>query len=273
MPDDPSPIDDNRLRWDERVAIHAASAFYDVPAFVAGAPSPHVFPWMLDEIGPLDGLHVLHLQCHFGMDTLELARRGAASVTGLDFSGEAVVRAVALAEEVGLADRAHFVQADVFDAPTALDGATYDLVFTGIGAIFWLPDIRRWADVVAACTRPGGRVHLTEVHPVARIFEDDGSIRWPYLETGEPETFDIPGTYTDGAVETVHDRGHEWSHGLGEVVTALVGAGMRLDLLHERTSTFYQSLPFLEEVAPGEWAVPGPGELPLLFSLLATRTS
>jgi SAM-dependent methyltransferase len=245
MPDDPTFIDDNRLRWDERVAIHAASAFYDVAGFVAGAPSPHVFPWMLEEIGPLDGLHVLHLQCHFGMDTLELARRGAATVTGLDFSGEAVARATALAEEVGLADRARFVEADV----------------------------RRWADVVAACTRPGGRLHLTEVHPVARVFEDDGSIRWPYLETGEPETFDISGTYTDATVATVHDRGHEWSHGLGEVVTALVGAGMRLDLLHEHTRTFYRSLPFLEEVAPGEWAVPPPGELPLLFSLLATRTT
>ena len=274
MADDPTWLDDNRRRWDERVAIHAASDFYDVAAFVAGGPSPHVFPWMLDEIGPLDGLDVLHLQCHFGMDTLELARRGAATVTGLDFSGEAVARAGALAAEVGLADRATFVEADVHDAPEALGGRTFDLVFTGIGAIGWLPSARRWADVVARCTRVGGRLHFTEVHPASRILDDDGErIAYPYLEHVEPDTFDVPGTYTDvpDDVVTVHDRGHEWAHGLGEVVTALIDAGMRLDRLHERTRTFYRQLPILEELAPGEWGVPPPGELPLLYSLLATR--
>jgi SAM-dependent methyltransferase len=272
--DDPGWFDDNRRFWDERVAIHAASRFYDVDAFVAGGPSPHVFPWMLDQIGSLEGLHVLHLQCHFGMDTLELARRGAASVTGLDFSGEAVGQARDLARRVGLEDRASFVEADVHDAPEALGGRTFDLVFTGIGAIGWLPSARRWAHVVARCTRVGGRLHFTEVHPASRVLADDGlSIAYRYLEHDEPDSFDSPGTYTDVAdgVVTEHDAGHEWAHGLGDVVTALIGAGMRLDLLHERTTTFYQQLPILVEVAPGEWGVPPPAELPLLYSLLATR--
>jgi 2-polyprenyl-3-methyl-5-hydroxy-6-metoxy-1,4-benzoquinol methylase len=258
--------EDNRRWWDERVPLHVASEFYDVDGFRAGAEPVHS-AWTFDEVGDVAGLDLVHLQCHFGMDTLSLARRGA-RVTGLDFSAPAVEQARRLAQELGV--EASFVQADVHDAVAAL-GRTYDVVYTGIGALGWLPDIERWAGVVAALLRPGGFVYLAEIHPFAMLFaQGEHRIAHPYLERAEPTVVEEPGTYADRAAATLHNRTTEWSHGLGEVVTALVDAGLVVEWLRERVEIFYDFTGWLVERSPGVWAAPE-GELPLLYSLRARR--
>jgi SAM-dependent methyltransferase len=262
----PEVTDDNQRWWDERVPLHVASDFYDVEAFRAGAEPPHS-AWTFDEVGDVRGLDLVHLQCHFGMDTLSLARRGA-RVTGLDFSGPAVEQARALAADIGI--DATFVQADVHDAAAAL-GRTFDVVYTGIGALGWLPSARRWAEVVASLLRPGGFLYLAEIHPFATLFADgEQRIAYPYLEHDEPLVFDEPGTYADRSAATVHNRTTEWAHGLGEVVTALLDAGLALEWLRERVELFYDFTGWLVEREPGVWVAPD-GELPLLYSLRARK--
>ena len=258
--------DDNRRWWDERVPLHVESEFYDVDAFRAGADPAHS-AWALDEVGDVTGLDLVHLQCHFGMDTLALARRGA-RVTGLDFSEPAVEQARALAASLGI--EAAFVQADVYDAAAAL-GRTFDVVFTGIGALGWLPSIERWAEVVASVLRPGGFLYLGEIHPFATLFADgEQRLAYPYLEHEEPTVVDEPGTYADRVAATVHNRTTEWSHGIGEVVTALIEAGLVLEWLRERVDIFYDFTGWLVERSPGVWVAPE-GELPLLYSLRARK--
>ncbi len=256
----------NRRWWDERVPLHVESEFYDVDAFRAGEDPPHS-AWTFDEVGDVAGLDLVHLQCHFGMDTLSLARRGA-RVTGLDFSAPAVEQARRLASEVGI--EATFVEADVHDAAAAL-GRTFDVVYTGIGALGWLPDVRRWAGVVASLVRPGGFLYLAEIHPFATLFADgEQRIAYPYLEHEDPLVFDEPGTYADRGARTEHNRTTEWSHGLGEVVSALIDAGLVLEHLRERVEIFYDFTGWLVERSPGVWAAPE-GELPLLYSLRARK--
>jgi SAM-dependent methyltransferase len=260
-------MEDNRRWWDERVPLHASSAFYDVDAFRAGAEPDHS-AWTFDELGDVTGLDLVHLQCHFGMDTLSLARRGARA-TGLDFSEPAVAQGRTLAAELDI--DATFVAADVHDAVAAL-GRTYDIVYTGIGALNWLPSVRRWAEVVAALVRPGGFLYLAEIHPVTGVFGTGPPprIAYPYLEHAEPLVFDEPGTYADREASTEHNRTTEWSHGVGEVVTALVEAGLVVEWLRERVEIFYDRTGWLVERSPGVWATPE-GELPLLYSLKARK--
>ena len=256
----------NRQWWDERVPLHVESAFYDLDAFRAGAEPPYAV-WALDELGDVGGLDLVHLQCHIGTETLALARRGA-RVTGVDFSEPAIQQARALAAGLGL--DANFVQADVHDAMAAL-GRTYDVVFTGGGALNWLPSVRRWAGVVAELLRPGGFLYLAEFHPLALVFaKGEQRVAYPYLEHEEPILIDDPGTYADRDAPTVHNRTTEWNHGLGEVVTALVDAGLVLERLQERVTIFYDFTGWLVERSPGVWAAPE-GELPLLYSLRARR--
>ena len=145
----------NRACWDERVLIHVRSAFYDVDGFLAGATT--LRPFELEEVGSVEGLDLVHLQCHFGLDTLSWAREGA-RVTGLDFSAPAVEAARELTARAGL--RAEWIAADLYDAPAALDGRTYDVAYTGLGALNWLPDLPGWAAVVAGLVRPGGILYL-----------------------------------------------------------------------------------------------------------------
>ena len=185
------------------------------------------------------GLRGVHLQCHIGTDTVSLARLGA-SMTGLDFSAPAVAAATALARETG-AD-ATFVQGDVYGAPDALGRGAFDLVYTGIGALCWLPDIRRWAGVVAALLRPGGRLFIREGHPMLWALDDERAsddllvVGYPYFETAEPLVFTDGGTYVETDVVFETTVSHSWNHGLGEIVTALIDAGLAITGLAEHDS-------------------------------------
>src|SRR5690348_16252012 len=191
-------LETNRANWDERAPAHAASPGYHVAEFLADPGYlSEVVRFDLPRLGEIAGLRGVHLQCHIGTDTVSLARLGA-SMTGLDFSAPAVGQARSLAARIG-AD-ARFVQADVYSAAEVPGRAAFDLVFTGIGALCWLPGIGRWAAVVADLLRPGGRLFLREGHPMLWALDDARQdnllvVRYPYFEREEPMVFDDAGTY------------------------------------------------------------------------------
>lgn len=272
----------NRARWDESVPIHAASDGYDLAGFLRGEKS--LYPLEMDEVGDVRGKALLHLQCHFGMDTLNWARLGA-RVTGLDFSAAAVERARELALEVGITD-ATFVQANVYDAAEVLD-ARFDVVYTGIGALCWLPDIRAWAQVVATLLRPGGFLYLYEGHPMLWALDSEREdqqlvTKFPYFEPPTPTEWVEEHTYVDGP-PLKNARSFDWNHGVGEIVTALIEAGLRIDFLHEHREVAWQALPWMvrtdgDETAKGysrrtAWQLPPEqrASCPLMYSLKATK--
>jgi SAM-dependent methyltransferase len=272
---DPDPVEENRRLWDARTPIHVASAFYDVDGFRAGRSSLRDLE--VGEVGDVTGRSLLHLQCHFGLDTLSWARLGAAPVSGLDFSPVAVEAARALAAEVGLDCVVDFVEADVRDAPAALGGRRYDVVFTSYGVLTWLPSLAPWAEAVAACLAPGGFLYLAELHPATQVLSDEPGIEdlriaYPYrTRPDEPLRFLEPGTYADVDAD-IELPEHCWQHGLGDVVTALLDAGLVLEFLHEHDVTVYPQLPFLEQGDDGWWRLPpSMPALPFLFSLRARR--
>jgi SAM-dependent methyltransferase len=260
----------NRAHWDDRVPIHVASRFYDVEGWLAEGRGPG--PWEVDVLGDVDGLDLVHLQCHFGLDTLSWARAGA-RVTGVDLSAAAIREAAALAARAGLAERARFVEADVLGAAAALRPDTFDVVYVSLGSLCWLPSVARWAAQVAALLRPGGRLFLHDGHPLAWALADDElRVEHPYFEEAEPHVDDTDRTYTDGGGRLEHPQAYEWNHGLGEVVTALLERGLVVEHLTEHDWTSHPRFPWLVQVADQRWAPP-PGTLrvPLSFTLLARR--
>jgi SAM-dependent methyltransferase len=258
----------NRESWDERVPIHVSGRFYDVASFKAG--EERLQPFEIDEVGDVSGKDLLHLQCHFGIDTLSWARRGA-SVTGLDFSAPAVEAARSLASELGIG--ATFVQSDVYEAAEALDNRTFDVVYTGRGALNWLPDVGRWAGVVASLVRPGGFLYLAEFHPFTDIFGDeDLTVEHDYFQGEDPQVWDEPGTYADLDAETRHNLTYEWNHPLGEVVSAVVSAGLNVELLREYDYTMFPRWPFLRKSGFDTYRPPeGMPRIPLMYSLRARK--
>jgi SAM-dependent methyltransferase len=265
----------NKASWDERAPAHAASPDYSVERFADPAFLSHVVRFDLPLLGDIAGLRGVHLQCHIGTDTISLARLGA-TMTGLDFSGAALTQARQLAERTG-AD-ATFVQADAYDAVDVLGAASFDLVFTGIGALCWLPSIRRWADVVGGLLRPGGRLFLREGHPMLWSLADarpDGLlvVDYPYFERDEPTIWEEGGTYVATDVVFAQNVTHEWNHGLGEIITALQAAGMDLTGLREHDSAPWEALPGqMERIDGGEWRLADrPWRLPCTYTLQAVK--
>jgi ubiquinone/menaquinone biosynthesis C-methylase UbiE len=261
----------NRALWDEWTAIHEGSEFYDLDGFRRGGI--RIAEHEIEEIGPVEGQTLLHLQCHFGIDTLSWARLGARP-TGVDFSPKAVALARSLASELGL--DARFVESDVYRLPDVLD-ETFDVVYTSNGVLGWLPDIRRWAEVVARFVKPGGRFYVLEIHPVAQAFENEGvqpgelRLTYPYWEHRNPLAFETRGSYADEAAHVETPMEYGWDHSLGEIVTALADAGLRIRKLREYPFVNWK-LDFCVQAPDGTWRLPpGDGELPLMFSILATK--
>jgi SAM-dependent methyltransferase len=249
--------DANRASWDERVPAHVASPDYDVEEFIRDPRFlSKVVRFDLPLLGDIAGLCGVHLQCHIGTDTISLARLGA-SMTGLDFSAPAVAQANELAERTG-AD-ARFVAADVYDAVSVLGHEAFDLVFTGIGALCWLPSVRRWAEVVSGLLRPGGRVFLREGHPMLWALDETRAdellvVGYPYFERDEPIVEETGGTYVQTDAEFEHNVSYSWNHGLGEVVTALLGQGFEITGLAEHDSVPWEALPGkMERTGAHEW--------------------
>jgi SAM-dependent methyltransferase len=256
----------NRAFWDERVPIHTKSDFYDVEGFLAGATA--LRPFEPEELGDVRGLSLVHLQCHFGLDTLSWARLGA-EVTGLDFSAPAMEAAADLARRAGL--EAEWVCSDVYDAPRALGGRRFDVVYTGLGALNWLDDIDRWADTVTELLAPGGRLHLVEFHPLTEVFADDTlDVAYGYFHEGPREWAPEEGSYAEEQATTEHNSTEEWAHPLGEVVTAIAERGLRIELLHEHDYTLFPRWPSLRRESGGIYRFPPEvPSLPLMYSLVA----
>ena len=266
----------NRVNWDERVPVHVASEFYAVDQLAADPTAlTSVVRFDVPRLGDIKGQRGVHLQCHIGTDTVSLARLGA-RMTGLDFSGEAITAARRLAAEAGV--DADFVEADVYAAVDVLGAARFDLAYTGIGALCWLPEIRRWAAVVAALLAPGGRLFLREGHPVLWTIDERHTDRlvigYPYFETREPIVFEDPTTYVEGDARLEHAVTHSWNHGMGEIVSALLDEGLVLTQLVEHDTVPWDALPGQMEQTGElrEWQLVEHRErLPLTYTLQAVR--
>ena len=265
-------LDENRRLWDAVVPEHVLSAHYDLRGFLQGGDP--LDPLLSDALGEVRGRQVLQLMCHLGLEALGVARRGA-SVTGLDFSAQAVEVARKLAVREGL--EATFVQSEVTQAPSVLQ-RTFDMVFSAWGVLMWLPDLGAWARAVAQLVAPGGSFHLVEVHPLAWTFldpDDVGRVRrepvQDYFGDGGPRSQTVDGSYAGVTVEPGH-RQHLWTWTLGDVVTALVQAGLRIEALAEHDGANSQVLPALVQSGDGLWRWPeGAARLPLSLSLRALR--
>ncbi|MBT9392748.1 class I SAM-dependent methyltransferase [Hymenobacter sp. NST-14] len=267
MPAYPADYADlNRRLWNEKTAHHVASAFYNVPAFLAGASSLN--PIELALLGEVAGQRVLHLQCHFGQDSLSLSRLGA-RVTGVDLSDVAVDQARQLNAQLGL--DAEFICADVYDLPGQLPPRSFDVVFTTYGVLGWLPDLSRWAAVVAQFLRHGGRLVLVEFHPVVWMFDNDFT-RFDYSYFNrETITEQETGTYADRSAP-IETTSVTWNHSLSEVLSALLGQGLEIRHFDEYDYSPYDCLPGLEDMGERHYQFPHlRGKLPMVYSVVAHK--
>lgn len=266
-------FEQNRLNWDERARIHVrdASGFYEIEAFRCGQDV--LGPIESEEIGDVSGKNILHLQCHFGLDTLCLARRGA-EVTGLDFSGTAIKAARNLADETEI--EAKFVEGNVYDAPNLIDD-TFDMVYVTWGTICWLPDVPKWARIVSDFLVPNGVLYFADHHPLLALLEyeqGDLVVRYAWRTPKDaPMTFDEGLTYTGDETPLVNRRNNEWNHPLSEIFTGLTDAGLSVEKLREHTAVPWQAFACMIEAGDGLYRLPdGAPEIPLAVSLTARKS-
>lgn len=260
----------NQRRWDQLVTEHEKSPFYDLEGFKAGKDRLRSIE--LDELGDVSGKSLLHLQCHFGMDTLAWARRGA-NVTGVDFSPQAITLARALSEELQLP--ASFVCSDVYDLPDALSGE-FDIVFTSYGVLHGLPGLKRWGEVITHFLKPGGFFYIVEEHPMFRVFraKPDGKLRAErsYFFSENPQRIEAKGSYATGN-QRASGESYVWDFSMGDVINSLIEAGLSIEYLHEFPYAARAKFPFMEQGEDGWWRLPEPyhGTVPFLFSLQARK--
>lgn len=265
----------NQANWDQRTPIHLASAFYGVD----GSREPD--SWFADyewsDLGDLAGADLLHLQCHLGVESVALARRGA-RVVGLDISGESVVQARGVARLHGV--DIEYVQGNVYDAPDVLGGRQFDLIYTGKGALCYLPDLDVWADVVRRLLRPGGSLYVVEFHPLLYALgvvppPDGGQellLRNDFLSGRGAEKRDATFTYTDGPPLAEARVAYEWRHEVAGVVNALVGAGLVIDKIRETPKLPWPRWKGMVQDDDGWFELPGDApRIPLLYAVSARR--
>lgn len=270
-------LEANRRNWNERTPIHAASTFYDVEAFKQGANALNDIERR--EVGEVADKSLLHLQCHFGLDTMSWARLGAVA-TGLDFSDEAIALARKLNAELDLGAR--FVQANVYDAADAID-ERFDIVYTGKGVLCWLPDLGAWAQAVARLLKPGGVFYLMDTHPFLDVFHpaaagtaeeqchgpDDLRFRYNYFPNAEGRYFG-GGEPSYAGSKALASGAYYWWHSIAEILGALLEAGLALEFLHEFAQSFWRVFPGMARGDDGWWRFRDHNErLPQTFSLRA----
>jgi len=261
----------NLRRWNELVAINARSKFYDLDGFKSGKSS--LFPIESEEIGNVDGKSLLHLQCHFGMDTLSFARFGA-KVTGVDFSDEAIQLARKLSEELKIP--AKFIKANIYDIPTFLN-EKFDIVFTSNGAICWLPDLYKWAEIIDYCLKPGGTFYITDNHPFGNLIDekhmDAFQVGYDYFRDGKPYFFDgDDGAYVDSNVKLQNYATYDWFHPLGEIINSLLKTNFELDFFHEFPFSFFQIHPDMKQREDRYWEFQTlKHSVPMIFSIKAHK--
>jgi SAM-dependent methyltransferase len=263
----------NRELWQRWTALHVPSDFYDVDGFVAD-PAARPFDRIIAElVGDVSGLRVLHLQCHFGMDSLRFPLLGAAEVTGLDFSSEAVAAARELSARMGIP--ATFVEGDVTSPPAEVPEGAFDLVFTSYGTISWFPDLEPWAHTIAGRLAPGGVFKIADGHPTLWIFDDAAEdpelrVRYSYFMREAFEWEEIGSYAAPGGERT--GISHSWQHTFEDITGALIGAGLVIEQLREFPLLAWKYTPGMVEREPGLFGQPdGQPEVPLMFTLTARK--
>lgn len=260
-------FDDNRESWDQRTEVHRDSDFYDLQGFLQGKSSLQSIE-LAALRGKVEGKKLLHLQCHFGQDTLSWARMGA-QATGCDFSPKAIKLARELNDKLKL--DAHFVESNVYDLPQHLDDH-FDLVFTSYGVIGWLPDLYKWANVINHFLKPGGLFYIVEFHPTLMLFDFQGQqLKYNYFNTGEPIVEEITGTYTDRDAPIAH-REYYWSHALDEVFKSLLDEGLEVVEFNEYPFSPYNCFANMRPTGNGNYVFGNfPYSLPHVFSLMMRK--
>ena len=270
----------NQRNWDSRAPVHAASKLYNLDKFVADPQHlSSVVEFDRDYIGDVTDKSLVHLQCHIGTDTLSWARLGA-QVTGLDFSATSLEIARDLAERAGI--DARFVEAELYDAPQVLAGEQFDIVYTGVGSLGWLPDIRGWARVVAELLAPGGTLLIREGHPMMWALDETRTddqlvVTLPYFEHAEPLRWDEDETYSDNptGIAMEHTVVYDWNHGLGEILTAVLDAGLTIRTFVEHRELEWQAWPLWElDESTGRYRLPEHlrDRVPAMYTLVATKS-
>ena len=260
-------LDINRKSWNAKVAPHLKSDFYFVEEFLKGRTSLNSIE--LDLLGDINGKEILHLQCHFGQDSISLSRMGA-KVTGIDLSDQAIEAAKDLAQQCGT--DTEFVVSDVYELPKVLDGK-FDIVYTSYGTIGWLPDLEKWAGVISHFLKPGGKLVFVEFHPVIWMFDDDFThVKYSYFnEKPIVETYE--GTYADQSAELVQEY-VMWNHPTSEVLGSLLKENLVLQSFEEYDWSPYACFRHNEEFEKGKYRIPQLGNrVPHVFSLVAEKES
>jgi ubiquinone/menaquinone biosynthesis C-methylase UbiE len=261
----PDYIKINKQTWNNKTDVHIASDFYDVESFINGKSTLNTIE--LDLLGDVKGKKILHLQCHFGQDTLSLARLGA-KVTGVDLSDKAIERAKEFSGKLGL--NAHFICCDIYDLPQHLD-EQFDIVFTSYGTIGWLPDLNKWATIVSRFLKPNGKFVFAEFHPVVWMFDNDfKEIFYTYFNVA-PIIEDESGTYADRYSE-ISAQTITWNHPTSEVLNSLIQSGLEINSFNEYDYSPYNCFNETEEFEKGKFRIKHLGnKIPMVFSLVATK--
>lgn len=265
MADFQTYFDANKELWNKRTAVHRDSSFYDLAGFKAGQAV--LTPIETTELGDVNGRTMLHLQCHFGMDSLDWARRGA-KVTGVDLSDVAIDEARKLNDELGL--DAKFICSNVYDIEQHLD-EKFDIIFTSYGVIGWLPDLDKWAAIISKYLKPGGTFYMAEFHPVVWMFDDEFTHIKYYYENREVIEIESKGTYTDRDADIVAME-YGWNHSISEVLNSLLNQGLKLKHFNEFSYSPYPCFNNVVQGEDGNWRIKGmEGKIPMMYSLSAIR--
>ena len=271
-----SYFEENKQSWNKRTAVHKDSAFYDLASFKNGKTSLNKIE--LEELGDVTGKSLLHLQCHFGMDTMSWERAGAVCV-GVDLSDEAIKLANEIKDELKL--HTEFICANIYDLKdpskvTPSEGfreAGFDIVFTSYGTVGWLPDLDRWAEIVSHFLKPGGTFYIADFHPALWMMDDSfEKIKYNYFNT-EIITEEISGTYTDknAPIKSIE---HGWNHSFSEIINALLKHDLQIQLFNEFPYSPYNCFNNLEQGVDGMWRIKGMDEkMPIMYSIKAVKST
>jgi len=260
-------IDKNRKAWNKYTRIHLESQFYDLDSFLKGSSSIHSTE--KEELGDIKNKSLLHLQCHFGLDTMSLERLGA-KCTGVDISEESIKQAKIISEKLGM--DSNFIQSDIYKLKENLN-ETYDLVFTSYGVLFWLPDLDLWAKLIYEQLKPGGSFYIIEFHPFLDTLDEDFRFfKYPYFNQGKAEEFVERGTYADKNADILSTT-YGWSHSLSEVITALKENGLEISFFHEFPFCHYKIYPDMIQLKPGRFYHKQlKTAIPYMYSIMARKT-
>jgi len=259
-------FEQNRRSWNELTPLHAASSFYDIDSFKEGKTSLNHIE--IKEIGDIKGKKLLHLQCHFGMDTLSLARQGA-EVVGIDISDTSVQKATELSNELNIP--AKFIRLNIYDIESVLD-EKFDIVFTSYGAINWLNDLDKWAKIINRYLKPNGMFYMVEFHPFIYTLNDNSEIVESYFKSKPLETV-VENSYTDNSEVFNQNLKHvEWHHSLSEVLNSLISNGLSIEFLNEFPYQVHNCFPNLTEIETGKWVFEKYGtKIPYMYSIKAIK--